>query len=131
MSFDIYVQAFTNGNAASRPSDAVRALLLEHATAHDQAGGFVQITYNGASADVYGLPEEGSALDGLMFNHVEDAAFELIVKAAQEADAVVMPVGCAVCVTSESQLAHLPAELREVVQVVRSGAELRAAISQA
>jgi hydrogenase maturation factor len=64
-----------------------------------------------------------------MFNHVGDAAFDLLVKVAQEADAVILPVGCPVCVTSESQIPTLPEQLREDgVHLVRNGRDLLAVI---
>lgn len=129
VSFDIYVQAFHNGDAADRPGEPIRRLLLEHADTHDESHSFVQVSYEGAAADVYGLPEQGAALTGLMFNHVGVAAFDLLVTVAQEADSVVLPVGCPVCVTSESQIPHLPEQLREGgVHVVRNGRDLLAVI---
>lgn len=81
------------------------------------------------SADVYGATEV--PLHSLMFNHIDgDLAWDLIFDAAVAGDWVVLPVDAPVCIIDDAQAAFIPDELRELGQVlVRSGSELRAAIS--
>ena len=111
MSFDIFLQAFENGAAARRNGAEVRRLLLGERQ---------------PSGEVYGVPEEGAAVEGLMFSHVPPGGFDLLVEVARVADLVVMPVGCPVCLIDEAQREHLPPELAAAgVRVVTTGDELR------
>jgi len=131
VSFDIYLQAFENGAAAERDGAPIRGLLLDHADGLAADHEFARVTYSAGKADVYGVPGDGDACSALMFNHVEGAAFDLIIQVAQLSDLVVMPIGCPVCVVSERQVEHLPAELRdEGIEVVRSGRDLAAVIAR-
>ena len=68
---------------------------------------------------------------GATFNHFGgEQFFELVVKFARAADAVVMPVGCAVCVVDEHQKAHLPEQLRTNVRLIANGADLEAVFDE-
>ncbi|WP_120520165.1 hypothetical protein [Arthrobacter celericrescens] len=77
------------------------------------------IVYGDGSADVY------VGDDGIMANHISgEQPWELLVQGASAADWVIMPVGCPICLTNETQQDDLPAEIREEVAVVATGAEL-------
>lgn len=125
VSFDIHLQAFARGAAASRDGGPVRRLLLDHAVRHEPAHGFVDVRHGDGAAEVYGVPEEGASLDGLMFTHVSGGAFDLLVRVARTADLVVLPGAAPTCVVAEHQVHDLPAELRATeVVVVHNGREL-------
>lgn len=131
VSFEIFLQAFEEGDAAERGGAAIRRFLLAHADAHEPEHQFVHVTYSDGGADVYGVPPDGAQCDGLMFSRIKGEALDLVVEVAQLADLVIMPVGCAVCVVSESQIEHLPPALRDgAVDVVRSGRELADVIAR-
>ena len=131
MSFDIYLQAFENGAAVERDGSVIRDLLLAHADEQASGRDFAHVSYGDGAADVYGVPADGEPCAGLMFNHVEGTAFDLILEVARRSDFVVMPIGCPVCVVSERQVEHLPPELRNTaVEVVRTGRELADVIAR-
>jgi hypothetical protein len=121
VSLDIFVRAFVHGDAADRDGLPVRRMLLE-------AGGF-RVAEDGslsvAGAEVHGLPIGGRPFAGLMFKHVEGAAFQLIVAVAQAADMVILPVGCPACIVFDHQRPHLPEDIAgHGVELVETGDEL-------
>jgi hypothetical protein len=54
-----------------------------------------------------------------------EQVWDLVVEAARAAHLLIVPPGLGTCVADEEMLGHLPANLPEPVQVVRSGADLR------
>ena len=63
--------------------------------------------------------------DGMLASHVSgEQPWELLVQAARSADWVILPAGCATCITDEAQRGHLPEGLDEDVVLVTSGVEL-------
>jgi hypothetical protein len=125
MSFDIHLQAFKDGEAVDRDGAEVRQRLLRVAKRYEPESGFVEVGDDLGPADIYGVPPEGAALKSLMFNHVGDNGFDLLVEVAQIARLVVMPLGCPVCIVHEEQRQDLPPELAEAdVEVVTTGKAL-------
>jgi hypothetical protein len=132
VSFDIYLRAFADGDAVERNASEARHLLLASSDEYDAECRYVHVVYGDGEADGYGIPAEGAPLEGLMFNHVAGDAFDLIVAVARRADLVVAPVGCPICIVSETQRAHLPADLAaDGVELVLSGRDLAAVIARA
>lgn len=122
MSFDIFLQGFSDG--AARELDGRKLRKLMEPRLRNEAGGNAELHFADGTADVYGL-DEGA----LMFNHVGgEEAWDFLVKLARATNAAILPVGCPACVTDEGLLGELPDVLQEDACVVRSGAELRAAI---
>jgi hypothetical protein len=131
VSFDIVLQAFTDGDAAGGDIAALRAV-LEPLVRHRDGYG-VQIETADGEADVYGLDDDEERVEAVavMVNHASGRAlWDVLYDAARAAGLVVMPVGCPVCVTDERQIPHLPPELVDAagVVVVRSGADILAAV---
>ena len=122
MSFDVFVQAFRNGDATPADADAVRQILTQYVTETDSAG-FARLSTADGGADLYGYDELGS---GFMANHVSGSdAWEVLVRAAVAGGLVIIPVGCPVGITDRSSFEHLPDGLRAgEVSIVSSGTQL-------
>ncbi len=128
VSFDVFVQAFSDGDAARADADGVRAVLAPHVSEIGPSG-YARLTTAGGQADLYGYDDLGS---GFMANKISgEGAWEIVVQAARAAGLAIMPVGCPTCVTSESTTADLPAELASDVRLVETGAELRSVVERA
>src|SRR5215213_6155788 len=56
VSFDIFVRAFADGDAADRDGLPVRRMLLEAGGFRVEADGSVNVAGDGRAAEVYGLP---------------------------------------------------------------------------
>lgn len=131
MSFDIFLQAFENGDAAERDGAAVRKRLLRAAAPCEPDDGFVCFEDDLGNADIYGVPDEGSSFDSLMFQHVGGNGFGLIVEIARLADLVILIPGGPACVVHDGQRPHLPPELDDLgVELVTTGAALLDAIQR-
>jgi hypothetical protein len=127
MSFDVYLQAFAAGAASVGDGQAALAVLEPFVV--DRAEGFAGLSLPDGAADVYGVGDPGS---GLMFNHIGGrAAWHLIYEVAKVAGFAIMPVGCGTLVPDETLREQLPADVPTPVMVVRSGAEILAAIGPA
>lgn len=121
VSFDVYFQGFVGGESSERGGSQMREVLAPHVVEED--GSLLRIRVGDGDADVY-LRD-----DGMMANHVSgEAPWDLLVKGAQAADWVIMPVGCPTCVTRQAQRGELPVGLEDGVVVVETGAALRAVI---
>lgn len=125
MSFDIFLQAFRDGEAA--PGDGAAALaILDPLVVERNGASFAVIRTADGTADVYGLATPDR---GFLFNHVEGrAAWDVIYAVAHAARFVVMPVGCDTLLVDAAQRDELPDELHDDVRVISSGAELLAAL---
>ncbi len=124
MSFEVYLQDFSD--APADRSVAVGQRMLAPLLDAQRAS----IATADGSADVYGADEV--PLHSLMFDHIDgDLAWDVVFDAAVAGDWVVLPVGCRVCIVDDAHADSIPAELRDVGHtLVRSGSELRAAISE-
>lgn len=127
MSFDIYLQAFRDGDACEGDGDAALALLRPFIASRDKD--FVRLATQDGEADVYGVDDPGN---GLTFNHVSGrAAWDLIYAVARSAGFVVMPVDCGSLLPDESFTMHLPDGIPEPIVTVGSGEEILAAVEMA
>jgi hypothetical protein len=125
VSFDIHLQAFENGDAASRDGAAVRQRLLGVAQCYEPEFERVVIRGDLESTDVYGVPPENAPLDSLVFSRAGPRGLDLLVEVAQMADLVIIPPGCPVCIVHDGQRRHLPPELAEAgVELVTTGRAL-------
>lgn len=123
MSFDVFFQGFRHGDTETGGGHLMREVLQPYIAREEPEHRFVLVRTSDGEADVY-LGE-----DGMMANHVQgDQAWDLLVDGARSAGWVILPVGCATCITDESQREHLPEGLDDEVALVRSGAELTAVI---
>ncbi len=128
MSFDVFLQAFSNGGAARADAAAVRDVLAPYVTESDQSG-FARLVMPDGGADLYGYDDLGS---GFMVNHISgDDTWEALVRAAKASGLAILPVGCPICVTSGSTIADLPEDLSSDVRLVETGAELRSVVEDA
>lgn len=123
MSFDIFLQGFHAGNAASADETATRAVLavLDPLVIH-RAGHSARIATSDGEADVYGIDDPSS---GLMFSHASGRqVWGVIFDVARAAGFVVLLGGCGTGLIDEATIAELPDGLPEPIVVIRSGADL-------
>ena len=121
MSFDVFFQGFIAGEASESGGAQMREVLMPHVVEENE--GFLRVRAGDGEADVY-LDESG-----MMANHISGSdPWNLLVKGAQVANWVIMPVGCPTCLTHPGQREDLPETLHEDVVVIETGAELRAVI---
>lgn len=99
----------------------MRAVLAPHATRKSHS--FWHVRFGDGEGGVY-LSD-----DGMMASHVSGRdPWDLLVRGAQAANWVIMPMDCPTCVTQPGQREELPDELAPDVVAVDSGAELMAVI---
>jgi len=97
----------------------MRRVLAPHIVREEPENSFVLVRHGDGEADIYLSP------DAMMANHVTGTdPWDLLVRGARAAGWVIMPVGCEVCITEESDRTHLPEGLHEEAILVSSGAEL-------
>lgn len=97
----------------------MRAALQPFVVREEPEHDYLLIEYKDGTADVY------LGADGMMANHISGRElWDLLVSGARAAEWVILPVGCATCITSESQPTHLPAGLDGDVVLVETGADL-------
>lgn len=128
MSFDIYLQGFSGGDAA--PGDGAAAMtVLDPLIVERDAKGWAVIRTGDGNADVYGIDTPDS---GLMCNHVGGrTAWDVIYSVAAAARFVVMPVGRGTLLVDETMRRELPVGIPEPVLPIRSGADILSAIETA
>ena len=125
VSFDVFLQGFCDGESSNTGS--AEALAVLEPMVSNRSEGFLQITTTDGAADCYGA-DRGSI--SMMFNHVEGrAAWDVIHHVASAAGWVVMPVGCGTLLTDAAQRGHLPDGVPDPILLVRSGADILAAIT--
>lgn len=121
MSFDIFFQGFIAGESSEDGGAQMRAVLAPHVVKEDES--FLRLRIGDGQADIYLMG------DGMMANHVSGQdPWDVLVKAAQAANWVIMPLGCPTCLTQPGQREELPEGLDDEVVVVETGADLRAVI---
>lgn len=123
MSFDIYFQGFRGGDPVTGGGDRMLSVIEPFASWQGPPSNFWLVQIGDGTADVY-LDD-----DHMMANRVSGQdPWGLLVKGAQAAGWVIMPVGCPTCLTQEGQLRELPEGLQESVAVVKSGPDLVAVV---
>jgi hypothetical protein len=128
VSFDVFLQAFRDGDSAPADADAVRDVLAPYVSESDQSG-FARLVTPDGGADLYGYDSLGS---GFVVNHIRgDDTWEALVRAAKVSGLAILPIGCPTCVTSGSTIADLPEDLASDVRLVETGAELRSVVEEA
>ena len=119
VSFDVYFQRFIHGDAAPGGGERMRQILEPFIVRQEPEHHFALVKFGDGTADVY-LDD-----DDMMANRVSgEQPWDLLVEGAQAADWVIMPVGCATCITAEAQRSHLPPGLDEDVALVATGKDL-------
>jgi hypothetical protein len=127
VSYDLFAQAFFEGEAAGSPQSAAAVLdvIRPFARIQDPAEGFWHtITADGGEADFYMSSDGG---DFMVNNFSPGETTELIVRAAASGGLVLLGPDLPPLLTDTAQLAHLPDELVSnppLPVLVKSGAEL-------
>lgn len=125
MSFDVFLQAFRDEDAAGVDS-AVVLRELSRFTTEPVTRGTERISTADGEAQIY-LNDPDS---GFMVNHASgDVIWDALVHVAHVTGMVILPVGCPTCVPSQELIGHLPDVLREQTRIVTSGEQLVAAFN--
>ncbi|MEV6279585.1 hypothetical protein [Nocardia sp. NPDC051832] len=122
MSFDMFVQAFRDGNAEPMPAAAFLEVFGPHVETTEPDKRYWQIhAPDGGRADIYAsIIEQG--IDSVLLNHFSSGdVLDLVVEFARKAGAVIMPVGCPILLVDGSQGRHLPEHLQDAVHLVATG----------
>jgi hypothetical protein len=119
VAFDVFFQGFVHGEPAPGGSDAMRRVLQPYIKREESQHNFALVSVDGDTADVY-LDQ-----DQMMANHISgERPWELLVRGAQAAGWVILPVGCPTCITDEAQRDHLPEGLDADAVLVKTGEDL-------
>lgn len=131
MSFDLFVQRFENGNAATFSRADFDAVFGPYVTSREPD--FVAVAFpDGSGSDVY--VDDGETIDSIMFNRFDgDAFFEALHRLAARCKlAIYWPApDNPIAVTDRSVEPHLPKDFVEdsgPLHIVGSGADIVAAI---
>ena len=117
VSFDVFFQGFIAGESSERGGAEMAAVLAPYVLSRE--GNFRRVRCGDGEADTY--LRDG----GMLANHITGRdPWELLVKGAQEANWVIMPVGCPTCLTAAGQREELPEGLDADVVMVEKGADL-------
>jgi hypothetical protein len=120
MSFEVYLQRFEGGRAASADEAAVRRV-LEPVMVH-RAHAWADIETHDGGAEVYGINDLRT---GVSFKRLCGAGiWDLVYELALGAGFAVMPLGCPTCVCAPELVDDLPRELRGSTSVVSSGEQI-------
>lgn len=123
VSFDVFFQRFLHGEVLSGGGELMRQVLQSFITSEQPEHHFLLLECADGTADVY---LHG---DDMMANQVSgEEAWDLLVRGAREAGWVILPIGCATCITDEAQHEHLPEGLDEGAVLVATGNELLSVI---
>ncbi len=126
MGFDIFLQRFDSGAAASVDPRVVEDVLAPHL--RDAPHGGKHLEFSDGEAELYGA-DLGT---GFMVTHASGReVWDVLVEVADRAGFAIIPVGCPVATTSEHARRQLPPDLADGAVVVRSGAELLSSIASA
>jgi hypothetical protein len=121
ISFDVFIQAFHDGDAAVvDPTVVLRE--FSHFSVEPVTSDSQRIQTADGDAEIFGLD---SAADGFMLSHASGSIiWDAVVRVAEVAGMAIIPVGCPACVTRAELVEHLPDELKEDVRVVETGRQL-------
>lgn len=121
MPLDVFFQGFIAGESSEHGGSEMRRVLAPHAI--EKKGSFLHVRVGDGEADIY-LSD-----DGMMASHVSGQdPWDLLVRGAQAANWVILPLDCPTCLTQPGQRDELPEGLDDEVVFVESGADLRAVI---
>src|ERR687898_429915 len=90
MSYDVVLQRFQGGNAATVDSPDVWALLEEAWDAPPDEYGYCLVRRDEDEGDLY-AEQRDRALESLMFNHAGPGIYELMLEVAVAGDMVILP----------------------------------------
>lgn len=121
MSFDVFFQGFIAGESSERGGAEMRQVLAPHVT--ERSGSFLRVRAGDGKADVH-LNDDGMMANGISGRD----PWDLLLRGAQAANWVIMPLDCPTCLTQPGQREDLPEELQDDVVVVETAADLRAVI---
>ena len=117
MSYDVFFQGFNAGESSGKGGAETRAVLAPHADRQEHS--FLHIRYGDGEADVY-LED-----DGMMANHITGREpWDLLLRGAQAANWVIMPLDAPVFLTAPGQREQLPHGLGDEAVDVESGAQV-------
>ena len=103
----------------------MREVLAPHVT--ERRGSFLRVQFGDGEADIYFDDD-----DGMMANHISGRdPWDLLLRGAQAANWVILPLDCPTCLTGPGQREELPEGLDEDVVFVETGADLLAVIGSA
>jgi hypothetical protein len=126
ISFDVFLQAFHDGDAATVNGPSVIDALARFSTEPVTSDSSWIRTTDG-EAQIFGLDDADS---GFMINHASGRViWDVLVHVADLIGMTIMPIGCPTCVTRPELLEHLPEELKADARVVTSGEQLIAAFN--
>lgn len=103
----------------------MRSVLAAHIAREEPENSFAQVVFGDGSADFY-LSD-----DGMLANHIAgELLWDLLVEGAKAAGWVIMPVGCPVLITDESERTHVPGGLGKDAVGVLDGRDILRVISE-
>lgn len=121
MAFDVFFQGFIGGEGSGSGGSEMRKVLAPHVK--ERRGSFLHVRIGDGEADIY------LTGDGMMANHISGRdPWDLLVKGAQAANWVILPLDRPTCLTGIGQREELPEGMDEDVVVVDTGADLLAVI---
>jgi hypothetical protein len=119
VSYDVFFQGFIAGESSHDGSREMSAVLQPYLT--ERKGTFRRVKYGDGEAEL------DLERDNMTVNHVTGSdPWDLLVKGAQAANWVILPLDCPICLTGPGQREELPEELGDDIVYVDSGAELLA-----
>lgn len=119
MSHDVYFQRFVDGEPAPGGCQRMREVLEPFIVRSDPQRRYSRVEYGDGAADVY------LGTESMLANNVTgEQPWDLLVSGARAAGWVITPAGAPVCITDESQSAHLPEDLSGEVELVHTGKDL-------
>lgn len=130
----MFVQGFRHGDAAPLPDGKAlfHAVFGPHIDRIEPEYHFWHVTApDGGEADIY---TDSESCNDMMLNHFSSGdVLNLLAEFAQRANAVIMPAGGPILLTSPSQREHLPSDLLDALPVilVASGNDIDDAIRSA
>lgn len=125
MSFDVFFQGFIAGESSGAGGAQMREILAPHVA--ERRGSFLRVQVGDGEADIYFDDD-----DGMMANHISGRdPWDLLLRGAQAANWVILPLDCPTCLTGPGQREELPEGLHEDVVFVETGADLLAIVESA
>jgi hypothetical protein len=121
VAFDVFFQGFIAGKSSERGGAEMRQVLAPPVT--KRSGSSLRVRVGDGEADLY-LDD-----DGMMANHSSGRdPWDLLLRGAQAASWVIMPLDCPTCLTQPGQRDEFPEELHDNVVGLETAADVRAVI---